>query len=375
MGLHKEPFFLPIELKQKLSLSHNLVVTPTLQFGLTLLAMTQAELSEVIDAELNENPALEEWLPEQDNWRDKASFKAEQHAEQTWQEYVFSQINQSQFNIVEREIAMRLIEGLDEEDEQKPLLSQRIMGKENTLERLKILKSEITPSMSHDEKLIANVANELELPVSWVESVRRRMATCLDLSDYVPEEQVAAIRPDARIVKAGLEFSIILNDDGLSKLKINSSYQTNPFMREKVRAAKWLIRCIRQRQNTLSKTLSSIVKFQQAWFEERADLAPLILQTVADDIGMHESTVSRITTGKYVETPRGVFELKYFFHASEEKIKNLIRKIIASENTPLSDQEIALALQKKGLKLARRTVTKYRKQLGLQISSKRKHEK
>jgi len=147
----------------------------------------------------------------------------------------------------------------------------------------------------------------------------------------------------------------------------------------------WLIRSIHQRQRTIYKVTESIVKFQKDFFDRGiAHLKPLILRDVAEDIGMHESTVSRVTTNKYVHTPQGIYELKFFFNSAinktggdeiaSEAVKNHIKQIVASEDPrrPHSDQRIVEILKGQGIEIARRTVAKYREVLGVLPSSKRK---
>jgi RNA polymerase sigma-54 factor len=152
-----------------------------------------------------------------------------------------------------------------------------------------------------------------------------------------------------------------------------------------MRSAQWLLRSIQQRQRTIHKVTESIVKFQRDFFDKGiAHLKPLILRDVAEDIGMHESTVSRVTTAKYVHTPQGIFELKYFFNSSiartggddiaSEAVKNHIKQLVSTENAknPYSDQKIVELLKAQGIEIARRTVAKYREVLGVLPSSKRK---
>ena len=190
---------------------------------------------------------------------------------------------------------------------------------------------------------------------------------------------------------------MVLNDDGVSKLRISASYkaalrngslgskQAKEFLQEKLRSAQWLIRSIHQRQRTIRKVTESIVKFQRDFLDKGiAHLKPLILRQVAEDIEMHESTVSRVTTAKYVHTPQGIFELKYFFNSSiartegddiaSEAVKNHIKQIVGAEDAknPYSDQKIVELLRTQGIDIARRTVAKYRDVLGVLPSSKRK---
>ena len=203
------------------------------------------------------------------------------------------------------------------------------------------------------------------------------------------------VTPDVYVHKVSDEYVVTLNEEGLPRLRVSSFYRRmlgqngSPeacgYIQEKMRAAAWLIKSIHQRQRTLYMVTSSIVKFQRDFLEGGvAFLRPLVLKDVANDIGMHESTVSRATAGKYVHTPQGTFELKYFFtsslrggqgsEVSAESVKEKIREIIAKEDAkkPLSDQYIAELLGKEQIDIARRTVAKYRGLMGILPSSKRK---
>lgn len=207
------------------------------------------------------------------------------------------------------------------------------------------------------------------------------------------------IIPDIYVVKRGTEYVVMLNEDGLPKLKISPFYKnildesksaanhanTKEYIQGKLRSAVWLIRSIHQRQRTIYKVTESIVRQQIEFFDKGiAFLKPMVLRDVANDIGMHESTISRVTTNKYVHTPRGIFELKFFFnsgisrvHGSDvasESVKEKVRAIIASEDPghPFSDQKIVELLLKENINIARRTVAKYREMLGILPSSKRK---
>ncbi|HZP42808.1 MAG TPA: RNA polymerase factor sigma-54 [Candidatus Binatia bacterium] len=203
------------------------------------------------------------------------------------------------------------------------------------------------------------------------------------------------VTPDVYVHKVGDEYIVTLNDEGLPRLRVSSFYrrmlgangspEARGYIQEKMRAAAWLIKSIQQRQRTLYMVTSSIVKFQREFLEKGVShLRPLVLKDVANDIGMHESTVSRATAGKYVHTPQGTFELKYFFTSSlrgghgedvsAESVKEKIREIIAKEDArkPLSDQYIAELLGREGIDIARRTVAKYRELMGILPSSKRK---
>jgi RNA polymerase sigma-54 factor len=209
------------------------------------------------------------------------------------------------------------------------------------------------------------------------------------------DQDTRYVTPDVHVHKVGEEYVVTLNEEGLPRLRVSSFYrqmlgangspEARGYIQEKMRAAAWLIKSIHQRQRTLYMVTSSIVKFQREFLDGGvAHLRPLVLKDVANDIGMHESTVSRATAGKYVHTPQGTFELKYFFtsslrggHGSEvsaESVKEKIREIIQKEDArkPLSDQYIAELLGKEQIDIARRTVAKYRELMGILPSSKRK---
>ncbi|MGE0402570.1 MAG: RNA polymerase factor sigma-54 [Kofleriaceae bacterium] len=201
------------------------------------------------------------------------------------------------------------------------------------------------------------------------------------------------VTPDVYIHKVGDKYFVVPNDDGLPKLKISGFYKnamgnsaaSKDYVQDKLRSAQWLIRSIQQRQRTIIKVAESILKFQREFFDKGiAHLKPLILRDVAEDIGMHESTVSRVTTSKYVHTPQGIFELKFFFNSgisrtngedlASQAVKSKIKELVGGEDPkrPHSDQKIVELLKKGGIDIARRTVAKYREQLGILSSSKRK---
>ena len=208
------------------------------------------------------------------------------------------------------------------------------------------------------------------------------------------DERTIGITPDVYVVRDGEEFVVMDNDRGIQRLYINESLtkqlmqdpSAKEFIGEKLRNAQWLIRAIEQRRKTIIKVTECIVEKQRDFFERGvAHLKPMILRDVADAVGMHESTISRVTTNKYMHTPQGLFELKYFFNSSirrvanediaSESVKQAIKAIIEEEDkaNPLSDQAIVERLAKsEGIKIARRTVAKYREMLGILASSKRK---
>jgi RNA polymerase sigma-54 factor len=208
------------------------------------------------------------------------------------------------------------------------------------------------------------------------------------------DERSLAITPDVYVFKDGDKWVVSDNDKGMQRLYINEQLaqqmlkdpKAKGFISEKLKSAQWLIRAIEQRRRTILRVTDCIVEKQREFFEKGVQyLKPMILRDVAAAVGMHESTISRVTSNKYVHTPRGIFELKYFFNSSisrvseediaSESVKQAIRKLITAEDkeNPLSDQAIVKLLEDQdGIKIARRTVAKYREMLGILSSSKRK---
>lgn len=212
------------------------------------------------------------------------------------------------------------------------------------------------------------------------------------------DERAIYVEPDVYVQKVGDEYVIVLNEDGMPKLRINGSYramlnsmdsksdgETVNYIKDKIRSAVWLIKSLDQRQRTIYKVAESIVKHQREFLEKGIDyLRPLVLRDVADDIQMHESTVSRVVSNKYMHTPRGLFLMKYFFHSgidsdtgediSSLTVKKKIQSYIEAEDPrkPLSDSKIMKILNDEGINIARRTVAKYRDELNIPSSTDRK---
>ena len=214
-----------------------------------------------------------------------------------------------------------------------------------------------------------------------------------EFSDETPQY----INPDIYVYKIDNDFVILLNDDGMPKLRVNSFYKNSisrgkkisgdaeDYIQDKMRSAAWLIKSIHQRQKTIYRVMESILRYQRDFFDQGiAHLKPMVLRDVAKDIGMHESTISRVTTNKYAFTPQGIFELKYFFNSSIRRshggaiasasVQDKIRQIILSEDPkkPYSDDKIAQLLKNDEIHIARRTVAKYREMLKVLPSNKRK---
>ena len=210
-------------------------------------------------------------------------------------------------------------------------------------------------------------------------------------------EDPAYINPDVFVQKIGDDYVITLNEDGLPKLRVSNFYlealrhpeklndSARAYIQKHLDSALWFIRSIHQRQKTLYRVSESIIRFQNEFLDHGlSHLRPLTLRQVAEDVQMHESTISRVTTGKYMHTPQGLLDMKFFFNSglnlalgdqiASESVKEKIRQIVQSENpeNPLSDQEIADILRRDNVIIARRTVAKYRGMLGVLSSSKRK---
>jgi RNA polymerase sigma-54 factor len=270
----------------------------------------------------------------------------------------------------------------------------RVLGLENSpadvmvRDHMKQLQSHQYPEISRQMGLSADeVSHHLEIIRGLSPRPGNRYSA--KRSDYV--------LPDVFVVKEGEEYKIVLNDDGLPKLRISPTYrrmldhkepgseETRAYVKDKLRSALWLLKSVDQRQRTIYKVAESIVRHQRAFLDHGiSHLRPLVLRDVASDIGMHESTVSRVVANKYMHTPRGVYEMRFFFHSgitstmgeaiSSVTIKGRIKKMIEEEDAsrPLSDSRIADVLGAEGLPLARRTVAKYREELRIPPSNLRK---
>ena len=254
---------------------------------------------------------------------------------------------------------------------------------ENYLERL-------------EDRFLPKVASELKIDLEEVlDALKTIRNLCPKPGLLFSSERVDYVVPDLVVVQTEKGYDVVLNDDGVPSLRISPYYhnllkttkegQTKEYLEDKYRSALWLIKSIDQRRQTIYKVGKSIVKLQKNFLDDGLSyLEPMVLKDVAKDIEMHESTVSRITTNKYIDTPQGVFELKFFFHSgiksymgsamSSIRVKNMIKEIISEENqsSPLTDDQMVEALMRKNAKIARRTITKYRKELNIPPASKRK---
>jgi RNA polymerase sigma-54 factor len=306
------------------------------------------------------------------------------------------------------EDALKLVQSLDPigvaaRDLQESLLLQlrhiKVTGAPDEQERIGVAERIVTEYMrllqNHQipelAKKLGISIDELKQHIELIQQLDPKPG-----SRYNPSQSQYVI-PDVYVVKVEEQYVAVLNEEGLPQLRISPVYrrlldkgsensdETRAYVKDKFRSALWLIKSVEQRQKTIHKVATSIINFQRDFLDHGIEyLRPLVLRDVANDIGMHESTVSRVVTNKYMHTPQGVFEMKYFFHSgisssygeavSSVTIKQRIRKIIEQEDArkPLSDSKIVSMLQKEGLDLARRTIAKYREELKIPTSNQRK---
>ncbi len=474
-------------LQQNLILTQQLVMTPQLQQAIKLLQLSRIELAEMIQQEMEQNPALEEAgteemadnkitakeaeapAPEKEAPVTEVTIDDKVRTDTDWENYIneynstgriHMEIDHSEAPNYEAFTSKKqtldehlrwqlMLHGLTDEEER---IGHTIIGNLNRdgylCSELEEIAEETQTTVEHVEPVLS-VLQSFDPPGVCARNLRetlliqiqqmglenqiltdiithhlknlenrnsKKIAKALKISldevraavniiQYLEPkpgrkfstEEPAYITPDIYVYKHGDDFKIVMNDDGLPKLKINRFYknavasgqkiskETKNYLNEKMQSASWLIKSIHQRQKTIYLVMESILKFQREFFEKGiAYLKPLILKDIAEDIEMHESTISRVTTNKYAYTPQGLFELKYFFNSSigrtggesmaSASVKEKIRLLIENEDPekPLSDEKIASILQESNIEIARRTVAKYRKVLNILPSNKRK---
>ncbi len=245
---------------------------------------------------------------------------------------------------------------------------------------------------------LSNIAKSLDITTKEVQDITDIIKTLEPKPGgaFSSGEETKYITPDVSVEKIDGEYVVIVNDTTAPRLSISPYYRkmliaedknsnTSKFLSDKLNSAMWLVRSIEQRRQTIYNVVKAIVDYQVEFFENgRKYLRPLTLHQIADVVGIHESTVSRAVNGKYLQSPRGIFELKFFFKSgvcnelgegiSAESIKSMIRDLVENEDIrkPLSDQGISECLMNKGIKISRRTVAKYRDEMNIASSSKRK---
>lgn len=473
-----------LETKLLQKLSQSLLMTPQLQQAIKLLQLGRLEYKEAIEAELLENPILEEikeddsperekateiyedtapaspeegnagsentangpdWEAYLDNislsstskssadYEDRPSLEATLTKSETLYEHLLSQLRLAELEKHEEPIALMIIGNLNRDgylDLTHEEIAEECGCSLEQVERVAGVVKFLDPigvgSRDLGECLLVQLDNlglsdglEAKLLTSYLDKLEKRKYDQIAKAEGIPvdrvykavstiqtleprpgrpfaDEATRYVVPDIYVYKVGAEYVISLNEDGLPRLRVSPYYlkllqsdeygnlPNKTYLNERLKAASWLIKSIQQRQQTIFKVTESIVKFQRAFLDHGIEkLKPLVLKDVADDIGMHESTVSRVTTNKYVHTPQGVYELKFFFttgiktaegDVSSSTIKEKIRNLIAAEpaDNPISDQKIVELLKEENIIIARRTVAKYRENLGILSSSQRK---
>ncbi|WP_136810633.1 RNA polymerase factor sigma-54 [Desulfosediminicola flagellatus] len=472
-----------LELRQQLKLAQKLVMTPQLRQAIKLLQLNRLELTGALQAELEQNPALEEDLSQSSdtlelppelqasieitepgkegdvteqfavsdsvgdvNWEDYAnnfdsnfSFAKETPAADAPSQFDFIsekpgllaylrwQLAHCELDEKEMEIALFIAGNLNRYGFLEVSIEEIIAYAESNPDEveyvLEILQELDPPGiaardvseslylqlerMDMGDSLAAVIVRD-HLPLLEVRNYKELMKATgkkrndiLKAIDFITseltpfpglpyaKEETNYVVPDVYIVKVDGEYEIRLNDDDMPHLRLSSHYlellqsstkdlqkDSRSYIAEKVKSAEWFIKSLYQRQRTIYKVMESILKFQYDFFEHGAThLRPLILRDVAEDIDMHESTISRVTSNKYTHTPQGIYELKYFFSTAipraggdalaAESIKTRIRKMIQEEDKkkPLSDSAISNLLAERNIQIARRTVAKYREQM------------
>jgi RNA polymerase sigma-54 factor len=436
-------------LQQNLTLTQQLVMTPQLQQAIKLLQLSRVELAEMIQQEMEQNPALEEQSPDEpleqalsdpaadagEPDRDmpvkEVTIDEKVQPDTDWENYIneynstgriytetehteapnFEAFTSEKTTLEDHLKWQLMLQGLDEEDER---IGHMIIDSLNPDGYLCAEVGEIAQAADVEDERVEKVLSVLQtldppgvcardLCETLLIQVRQLGIDNPVLTEIIKHHLKNLENRNSRKIAKALHisvddgFKIVMNDDGLPKLRINRFYknaiaegkkiskETRAYLNEKMQSATWLIKSIHQRQKTIYLVMESIIKFQREFFEKGiAYLRPLILKDIAEDIQMHESTISRVTTNKYAYTPQGLFELKYFFNSSIERtggesmasasVKERIRELIEKEDPadPLSDDRIAAILQESDIQIARRTVAKYRKVLNILPSNKRK---
>ncbi|MDE1223064.1 RNA polymerase factor sigma-54 [Vibrio aestuarianus] len=355
---------------------------------------------------------------------------------QTLQDYLLWQLDLTPFSDTDRSIALALIDAIDDYGYLTVSLDdilESFAGEEIELDEIEAVRKRIQQfdplgvgSINLQDCLLLQLAT-YPTDTPWLEEAKQLLTQHIDLlgnRDYklilketklkedelrdilqliqqldprpgnnISTEHAEYVVPDVSVYKDHGKWVVTINPDSVPKLKINQQYAAlgkgnsadSNYIRSNLQEAKWLIKSLESRNETLLKVAKCIVEHQRDFFEYGEEaMKPMVLNDVALAVEMHESTISRVTTQKYMHTPRGIFELKYFFssHVSTDNggecsstaIRALIKKLVAAENTvkPLSDSKIADLLADQGIQVARRTIAKYRESLGIAPSSQRK---
>jgi RNA polymerase sigma-54 factor len=441
--------------------TQRLIMTPELRQAIAVLQLPVVELSDVIEAELLDNPCLEAEAKEESedpsqtkklldylgrgynggggittDPDDDYSFEAYTPTLPTLREHLMAQLQLTSLPKTDRRIGEFLIDSLDDHGyltlataevalklgvPDAQVLSVLLVvhsfdpagvGARSLKECLQLQwatvddGNEVVPLLinHHLDQLgdgrITKIAEELGVTPLCVQTAAD-LIRGLDPKPgrrFCQPNETRYVIPDVVIERVGKEYVVQVNEAQVPKLLVSNHYRqmladpadsdTRKFVEQKINAAIWLIKAIEQRRMTLQKVTEAILKFQRDFFDSGVrHLRPLTLRDVADVVGVHESTVSRATSAKYVQTPQGTFELKFFFTSgvegawgegvAAESVQRLIADLITKEDTtePLSDQTLTGLLNKQGVHISRRTVAKYREEMGVPSSPKRKRYK
>ncbi|PTQ89429.1 RNA polymerase factor sigma-54 [Agitococcus lubricus] len=373
---------------------------------------------------------------------DDEGFEARSTVAETLYDHLLWQVNLTPFTLTDKTIAVCLIDALDENgyltvelddileaaqnilpdvdidlDEVVAVL-HRIqqfepagIGARNLQECLSIQLKQLPASTPHRDNALLILNEHLDLLASQDQAALLKktkfsehqllaaVALIQDLNPHpggkIGQNDSNYIIPDVIVSKQHQRWRVELNPDTAPKLRINANYASlvrradnsadNTYLRNHLQEARWFLKSLQSRHETLLKVATCIVEHQRAFLEQGAEaMKALVLRDVAEEVGLHESTVSRVTSQKYMHTPRGIFELKYFFSShvgtssggecSSTAIRAMIKKLVSQEDArkPLSDNKIADLLQEQGIEVARRTIAKYRESLNIPSSSDRK---
>ncbi len=389
----------------ELSLQPKLILTPEMQLSLEVLTIPVMELREMVDRELLENPFLEElppskeaYYPEDEDelpWWERLPAK-----ERSLQERLMEQVEVLPLGEREKRIMKEIVKCIDNTgflSVSTSDIARRLGVGEGEVEGLRrFLMQSVEPegcgALDHEEFIRFQLEGAgFNCDGSSIEEVAKKaVENGVTLVPYPAwgggDVDVAVVEPDAFVVKVGDEYQVYLNERYTPRLVLNESYRSllyegsideevQQFLKRKMKRAIMMMKAIEQRNKTLRRTVEAIVEMEEDFLDKGpAFFRPLTLKEIAEKVELHISTVSRVVNSKYVHTPQGVYPLKFFFEDKGFVIKRRIKEIIDKEDKtrPLSDSTIAEILREEGFDIARRTVAKYREELGIPSSSKRR---
>ncbi|HIE0532744.1 TPA: RNA polymerase factor sigma-54 [Pseudomonas aeruginosa] len=421
-----------------LKMGQQLTMTPQLQQAIRLLQLSTLDLQQEIQEALESNPMLERQedgddfdnsdpladgaeqaasAPQESPLQESATPSVESLDDDQWSERIPSELP---VDTAWEDIYQTSASSLPSNDDDEWDFTARTSSGESLHSHLlwqvnlapmsdtdRMIAVTIIDSINNDgyleeslEEILAAIDPELDVELDEVEVVLRQVIELIQCLHPRPGSQIESseaeyIVPDVIVRKDNERWLVELNQEAMPRLRVNATYAgmvrradssaDNTFMRNQLQEARWFIKSLQSRNETLMKVATQIVEHQRGFLDYGEEaMKPLVLHDIAEAVGMHESTISRVTTQKYMHTPRGIFELKYFFSShvstaeggecSSTAIRAIIKKLVAAENAkkPLSDSKIAGLLEAQGIQVARRTVAKYRESLGIAPSSERK---